>query len=160
MAYDLPGPDEPITPEQMASWIVSALVGWDKIGTIYVSCVAFRHRRLVMRDKLPLEQAYLETARIKERLREAVAKVLEEELAMAHTCTHSYAVLEISPAAFEEIRRKLQAAGYQDQLHNRAGRLVIDMTGIAVTSRAQPVSHCGMTNHAADCDCGGVAGDR
>ena len=77
----VPPPDEPITPEQMAAWIVSALLGWDKGGNVYVSCVAFRHRHMTLRRGLPPEKAYEESARIKSRLREAVAKVLEEELA-------------------------------------------------------------------------------
>jgi hypothetical protein len=44
----------------------------------------------------------------------------------------TYAILEISAAAFDEIKSKLEAAGYQCQFHNNAGVLVIDMHGIAV----------------------------
>jgi hypothetical protein len=52
--------------------------------------------------------------------------------------THTYAVLELSPAAYSEIREKLATAGYQ---HAFKGD-VIDMHGIGVTaeSTAQPGS--------------------
>jgi hypothetical protein len=46
--------------------------------------------------------------------------------------THTYAILEISTPAFEEIRLKLEAAGYQEQFHENDGRLVIDMHGIGI----------------------------
>jgi uncharacterized lipoprotein YehR (DUF1307 family) len=46
--------------------------------------------------------------------------------------THTYAILEISQAAFDEIKAKLEAVGYQDQFHDEGEHLVIDMHGIAV----------------------------
>jgi hypothetical protein len=42
--------------------------------------------------------------------------------------THTYAVLEISPEAHAEIKAKLLAAGYEDQIHGDT----VDMHGIAV----------------------------
>ena len=48
--------------------------------------------------------------------------------------TYTYAILDLSPSAFEEIRSKLLAAGYGDQFHQERGRAVIDMHGIAVAS--------------------------
>lgn len=51
--------------------------------------------------------------------------------------TYTYAVLDISAAAFEEIRAKLAAAGYQHAFHESSdGRTVIDMHGIAVAPAA------------------------
>lgn len=47
--------------------------------------------------------------------------------------THTYAVLEISRAAYDEIHQKLDAAGYQ---HTFDGD-VIDMHGIAVQAYAE-----------------------
>lgn len=44
--------------------------------------------------------------------------------------THTYVELEISPAAFCEIREKLEAAGYEHAFMDDA---TIDMHGIAVT---------------------------
>lgn len=46
--------------------------------------------------------------------------------------THTYAVLEISQAAFDEIKAKLEAADYQDQFHRDGKYLLIDMHGIAI----------------------------
>lgn len=46
--------------------------------------------------------------------------------------TYTYVVLEISAAAYAEIRAKLQAAWYAHAFHNSDGREVIDMHGIAV----------------------------
>ncbi len=43
--------------------------------------------------------------------------------------THTYALLELSPTAFEEIRSKLEAAGYSHAFHEPD---MIDMQGIAV----------------------------
>jgi hypothetical protein len=49
------------------------------------------------------------------------------------THTYTYAVLDISAEAYQEIRDKLKAAGYSDQFHKeRDGAEVIDMHGIAV----------------------------
>jgi hypothetical protein len=46
--------------------------------------------------------------------------------------THTYAILEISRAAYDEIRAKLEAASYQHTFIQKQSREVIDMHGIAV----------------------------
>jgi hypothetical protein len=46
--------------------------------------------------------------------------------------THTYALLEVSAACYEEIKAKLEAAGYADAFHNDDGKTVIDMHGIAL----------------------------
>lgn len=46
--------------------------------------------------------------------------------------TYTYALLEVSPAAYDEIKRLLEAAGYQDQFHEDRGEVVIDMHGLAL----------------------------
>lgn len=46
--------------------------------------------------------------------------------------THTYVELEISEGAFEEIKQKLEAAGYQHTFMEDGA--VIDMHGIAVKS--------------------------
>lgn len=51
--------------------------------------------------------------------------------------THTYAILKISQAAFDEIKAKLEAAGYTDQFHEDEKRLVIDMHGLAVTAETK-----------------------
>jgi len=61
--------------------------------------------------------------------------------------THTYAVLEVSPAAYREIRALLEAAGYEHAFHRTAHEVfregkregeieveVIDMHGIALTA--------------------------
>lgn len=48
--------------------------------------------------------------------------------------THTYAILEVSAGAHREIKEKLEAAGYQDQLHEDHGKILIDMHGIALSS--------------------------
>ena len=51
--------------------------------------------------------------------------------------TYTYVVLDLSPAAYEEIAKKLADAGYSQIFHTeRGGRTVIDMHGIAVASEA------------------------
>jgi hypothetical protein len=52
------------------------------------------------------------------------------------SCTHTYAILDVSKAAYDEIKQKLEAAGYQHALHDdRDGDgVVIDMHGIALKS--------------------------
>ncbi len=61
-----------------------------------------------------------------------------------HAATHTYAVLQISPAAYREIRTALATAGYEDQFHERRNGEIIDMHGIAlqegltVTTRDKP----------------------
>lgn len=47
---------------------------------------------------------------------------------MARRTTHTYAVLEVTPMAFVEIRRLLTAAGYAQAFHDD----VIDMHGLAL----------------------------
>jgi hypothetical protein len=47
--------------------------------------------------------------------------------------THTYAVMEISQSAFDEIKQKLEAAGYQHAIHDDDDKLLIDMHGIAVS---------------------------
>lgn len=46
--------------------------------------------------------------------------------------THTYAILEISPDAYQEIREALAQAGYHHAFHQEEGRDLIDMHGIAV----------------------------
>jgi hypothetical protein len=48
--------------------------------------------------------------------------------------TYTYAILEVSHAAYTEIKSKLEKAGYSDQFHDdRDGDgVVIDMHGIAL----------------------------
>ncbi len=48
--------------------------------------------------------------------------------------TYTYVTLEVSHAAYQEIKDKLEKAGYSDQFHdNRDGDgVVIDMHGIAL----------------------------
>jgi hypothetical protein len=45
--------------------------------------------------------------------------------------SHTYALLALSPAAFEEIRALLEAGGYTDQFHAGDSGLVIDLHGLA-----------------------------
>lgn len=49
--------------------------------------------------------------------------------------THTYAVLQISDAAFAEIKTALENAGYADQFHKDNGQVVIDMHGIALADQ-------------------------
>jgi hypothetical protein len=46
--------------------------------------------------------------------------------------THTYVVLRISKAAYQEIKKKLEEADYQHTFHEDDGEIVIDMHGIAV----------------------------
>jgi hypothetical protein len=46
--------------------------------------------------------------------------------------THTYAILAVSKAAFEEIRDKLLDAGYAGQVHDDGDAPVIDMHGIGL----------------------------
>lgn len=80
---------------------------------------------------------------------------------MALRSTHTVVTLEISVAAFNEIREKLEAAGYQHAIFADAshGSLMIDMTGIGLTP---PPVQIDMTKPSAvrttldeiDCSCG------
>lgn len=52
--------------------------------------------------------------------------------------THTYAILYVSKATFEEIRKKLELAGYNEQFHiGPHGGIEIDMHGITL-SRKEP----------------------
>jgi hypothetical protein len=53
--------------------------------------------------------------------------------------THTFVVLEISQAAFDEIKAKLEAAGYQHAFNEDEDGLKIDMQGIAVAAEKPPV---------------------
>lgn len=46
--------------------------------------------------------------------------------------TRTYVVLQVSAAAYAEIREKLEAAGYDHAFHDHDGRDVVDMHGIAL----------------------------
>lgn len=48
--------------------------------------------------------------------------------------THTFSILEISQAAYEEIKGKLIEAGYQQTIMEEGEREVIDMNGIAITA--------------------------
>jgi hypothetical protein len=48
---------------------------------------------------------------------------------------HTYAVLEVSPEAYREIRALLEAAGYEHAFHREHEGEVIDMHGIAITAK-------------------------
>jgi hypothetical protein len=55
--------------------------------------------------------------------------------------THTYAILKVSKPAYDEIRRLLSEAGYEDQFHKGNGPHdhegeVIDMHGIAIQADA------------------------
>jgi hypothetical protein len=53
--------------------------------------------------------------------------------------THTYVILDLSPAAYAEIAEKLRLADYDHCFHKgAAGRSLIDMHGIAV---AEEVTH-------------------
>jgi len=47
--------------------------------------------------------------------------------------THTFAILGISKAAYEEIRELLKSAGYEHAIMQQVGREVIDMHGIAIS---------------------------
>lgn len=52
--------------------------------------------------------------------------------------TRTYAILEVSPAAHEEISKKLRAAGYDHALHEDDEHgTVVDMHGIALARNPQ-----------------------
>jgi hypothetical protein len=53
------------------------------------------------------------------------------------THTHTFAKLEISQVAFDEIRLKLLRAGYEEQCHNEDGEELIDMHGIAIVPESK-----------------------
>ena len=50
--------------------------------------------------------------------------------------TYTYAILELSKSAYDEIRIRLEVAGYTDQFHENKSDTenpIIDMHGIAVS---------------------------
>lgn len=51
---------------------------------------------------------------------------------MEKRVTHTYAELEISPAAYDEIAKALRAAGYDHVFHGPPDAGVIDMNGIGL----------------------------
>lgn len=55
-------------------------------------------------------------------------------MSQSDAMTYTYAVLEISSDAYEEIKAKLQKAGYDHAFHDR----VIDMHGIALAPSTAP----------------------
>lgn len=52
--------------------------------------------------------------------------------------THTVALLELSEAAYQEIRGKLEAAGYQHAFGETDGIPFVDMSGIGVTASKDP----------------------
>ena len=52
--------------------------------------------------------------------------------------TYTYVILEISKAAYVEIKDKLHKAGYDHTFHEDEGRIVIDMAGIALAAEVVP----------------------
>ena len=46
--------------------------------------------------------------------------------------THTYAILEVSSAAYKEIKEKLEAANYHHIFHDNGDGILIDMHGIAL----------------------------
>lgn len=54
--------------------------------------------------------------------------------------TYTYAILDLSPAAYDEIAAKLRAAAYDHAFHDQPDHgTVIDMHGIAVDRGTEPV---------------------
>lgn len=51
---------------------------------------------------------------------------------MPLSTTYTYAVLAVSDAAYEEIKQKLEEAGYNHVFHENRHGVVIDMHGIAL----------------------------
>jgi len=53
--------------------------------------------------------------------------------------TYTYAVLEVSDAAYQEIAKKLRDAGYHGSFQKDGGKECIDMHGIALkSSKVEP----------------------
>lgn len=58
--------------------------------------------------------------------------------------THTYAKLALTEAAYDEIKQKLEKAGYADQfIYNPDGPAcpIIDMHGIAVVQEVEMIGH-------------------
>jgi hypothetical protein len=49
------------------------------------------------------------------------------------TGTHTYALLEVPKMVYDDIRKRLEDAGYQHAFDQSDGRDVIDMSGIGIT---------------------------
>lgn len=54
---------------------------------------------------------------------------------------YTYAILDVSPACYREIRAKLEEAGYGHAFHENDSDEVIDMHGIALRA-SKAVMHC------------------
>lgn len=80
-------------------------------------------------------------AEIKRLRQELGQEIRDSSLRSVVRQTHTYATLEISQSTFDEIKAKLEAAGYQDQFHKDGDTLLVDMHGIAVHAprKAKPV---------------------
>lgn len=57
------------------------------------------------------------------------------------SATRTYAILEVSPEVYAEIRAKLVIAGYDHTLHGDDEREVIDMHGIALSEGTVVSTH-------------------
>jgi hypothetical protein len=57
---------------------------------------------------------------------------------MSLNVTHTYAILDVSPAAYAEIRAKLELVQYQHCFHKDGKDEVIDMHGIALRQQPEP----------------------
>ncbi len=51
--------------------------------------------------------------------------------------TYTYAILAVSKAAFEEVRDRLLAAGYDEQVHEDDDGPVLDMHGIGLQAEEE-----------------------
>lgn len=49
--------------------------------------------------------------------------------------TRTYAILEVSPEIYDQIRKQLEAAGYEHAFHKEGDKEVIDMHGIALKAQ-------------------------
>jgi hypothetical protein len=48
------------------------------------------------------------------------------------TYTRTFAIMEVSQAVYDEIKAKLEAAGYEDAVHTSGDGVVLDLHGIAL----------------------------
>lgn len=60
--------------------------------------------------------------------------------------TYTYAILDVSGEAYDEIAGKLKAAGYDQVFHEYDGEVVIDMHGIALRN-SDTVIRAAKTRH-------------
>lgn len=56
--------------------------------------------------------------------------------------TYTYAILDVSKAAYDEIRALLDAAGYTQAFHEDGGRSIIDLHGIALAVAPSACATC------------------